>query len=483
MAEPDSNSPQSPGPQDGWEMVCDGILRTQFGRRPSRAVSDAIWHLAVEEALQRQPSRQAVRMTWRERIHDWRDRSFSNPKFALGAAMFVVIGIATFLWSSGLVGRKSSVNKIPFCTLSDASDAVWASGSIHPKVGDALHAGTLRLAAGVAELTFATSAKVAVEGPAEFTLTGYNSLELVSGKISTDVPKRARGFTVKTPAATVVDLGTRFGAMVNSDHASEVDVFQGQVELTADPAPAQRGGKWSLTHGMAMIADSQGAVAANALPETAFPQPSRIVIVRPQNCGFDVPARAALGGVPLNFGYWSGPAYSITGPDSGIKPFEGAGMLRFRDKTSNQGHDSEVWQLIDLRSFKRMLAGGMVEAKLSSQFNRINSDARSGDKFGLMLAAFRGSPADAESLWEHRGSAALALAGQELTTDSDPATWEKLEVSAKLPAGTDFLIVEIRAIAPRNNPGTVPLFSGHFADRVDMELCTPLQPSSIATSR
>jgi hypothetical protein len=255
------------------------------------------------------------------------------------------------------------------------------------------------------------------------------------------------------------------------------------VELTADATTANPGGKWSLTHGMAMIADSQGAVAANALPETAFPQPGRSVMVRPQNCGFDVPARAALGGIPLNFGYWSGPDYSLTGPDSGIKTFEGAGMLRFRDQASDPGHDSEVWQLIDLRPFKKMLEGGLVEAKLSSQFNRINGDARAGDQFGLTLVAFHGIPADAKSLWTERHTAALALADQDLITDRDPATWEKIEVSAKLPAETDFVIVEIRAIAPKDHPGMIPLFPGHFADRVDMELCTPLQPSSIATSR
>ena len=185
----------------------------------------------------------------------------------------------------------------------------------------------------------------------------------------------------------------------------------------------------------------------------------------------------------MDFGYWSGPAYSLTGPGLGVQPFEGAGMLRFLDQISVPAGDSEVWQLVDLHPFKKLLAGGIVEAKLSSQFNRINGDARSGDRFGFTFAAFHGIPADAKTLWARRNTTALALADKELTTDSNPATWEKIELSAKLPAETDFVIVEIRAIAPKENHGDLPLFPGHFADRVDLKLCTPLQPSSIATGR
>jgi hypothetical protein len=125
----------------------------------------------------------------------------------------------------------------------------------------------------------------------------------------------------------------------------------------------------------------------------------------------------------------------------------------------------------------------MVEAKLSAEFNRIPGDAREGDKFGLTLAAFHGVPGDAKLLWTQRNTAAIALADKELATDNDPVTWEKIEVSAKLPAETDFVIVEIRAVAPKVNAGGTPLFPGHFADRVDLRLITPLQASSIATSR
>ena len=50
---PEQNQP--PRKLDGWELFCSGILRTQFGRRPSRAVTKAMMQLAAEEALSGPP--------------------------------------------------------------------------------------------------------------------------------------------------------------------------------------------------------------------------------------------------------------------------------------------------------------------------------------------------------------------------------------------------------------------------------------------
>jgi hypothetical protein len=158
-------------------------------------------------------------------------------------------------------------------------------------------------------------------------------------------------------------------------------------------------------------------------------------------------------------------------------------MLQFFNVATNPAGDSEVWQLIDLRPFKKILSSGLVEAKLSSLFNRIPGESGEGDRFGLALAAYRGSPANTRSLWAQRATAALTVAHQELATDTDPATWEKIEVSAALPPETDFVIVEIRAIAPKAASRGTRTFAGHFADLVDFKLCTPIRASSLTTSR
>jgi len=364
------------------------------------------------------------------------------------------------------------------CKLTDASGMKWANGTAALKLGEEIPPGKLRLESGVIEITFATGAKAAIEGPAQFKLTSNGSMELELGKIATEVPRRAKGFTVTTPTATVIDLGTRFGAIVGNDKSSEVDVFQGRVKLTAADEKANPAEGWRLTQGMAMFVDERGATPANVLPETAFPQPNITIEVRPQNCGFDVSGRAAVGEVPVDFGYWSGLAYSLTTATAEIRPANGPGMLEFVNTSATHGGDSEVWQLIDLRPYKKLLADGQVEAKLSALFNRVNGEANSGDKFGLALAAFHGSPAEAKLLWAARRTDALAFADKELVADDKPETWEPLEVPAKLPPETDFVIVQIRAMAPKGNPGVS--LAGHFADLVDLRLSSPMRASSIA---
>ena len=52
------------------------------------------------------------------------------------------------------------------------------------------------------------------------------------------MPRFARGYTILTPTAEVVDLGTEFGVDVDDSGASEVHVFDGDV--VARPARGWR---------------------------------------------------------------------------------------------------------------------------------------------------------------------------------------------------------------------------------------------------
>jgi hypothetical protein len=457
---------------DAWELVCTGILRTEFGRRPSRAVNHAILRLAAEEAVAGRPVITANPASRWAKIHRWISDLPPRPALALGFALLLVAGVSICFLRFQLAGTSHAVS-LAGCTLTDAAAMRWASGSAGLKVGDEIPPGWLQLEAGTVEITFASSAKVAVEGPAQFKLTGGLAMELQAGKISTEVPKKARGFTVKTPTATVVDLGTRFGAIVGGDKSSEVDVFQGHVNLLTTDGKLNR-----LSADMAMFVDASGATSARALPETAFPMPNLAVEVRPQNCGFDVSGRTTAGEVPVDFGYWSGLSYSLTGATAEVQPANGPGMLEFFNSATAHHGDSEVWQLMDLRPYKKLLAGGHVEGKLTALFNRVAGEANAAKKFSLTLAAFHGSPAGAKSLWAGRQALALALTEKELVSDDNPETWEPLEVEAKLPPETDFVMVQIRALAPPDSPNAT--LAGHFADLVDLRLCAPMRASSLA---
>jgi hypothetical protein len=360
-------------------------------------------------------------------------------------------------------------------------EAHWSGAAAQLKVGEILPAGPLRLDSGVVELAFASGARAAVEGPAELNVIDRNAIELQSGKISADVPKNAIGFTVKAPNATVLDLGTRFGLNAKAKDSSEVDVFEGKVRVMQGRDTNAPANDWSLTKNMAMVLDRRGGVTTVAAPETAFPQPSRVVMIRPANDGFDSMSLTKLGGFPADEGFWSGQAYELTGPVDGVRPVQGAGMLQFFSPPRQDATpvDSVVWQVVDMRGAAQdfITANGTVDLKAWVQFNRVAGDAHSASKFRVSIAAFRGQPTDAAALWAKRSETALAYAEKEIATDNNPATWEKIEAATRISTVADFAVLEIRAIAPKDTPPGVNPFPGHFADFIDAKVCLPLQAS------
>ena len=92
----------------------------------------------------------------------------------------------------------------------------------------------LELGRGLAEISFNSGARMILEGPAVFEPTSENGGFLHSGKLAANVPAGAAGFSVHTPSAMIVDLGTEFGVAVEADGTSEVQVFSGNVEISLD---------------------------------------------------------------------------------------------------------------------------------------------------------------------------------------------------------------------------------------------------------
>lgn len=85
---------------------------------------------------------------------------------------------------------------------------------------------------GIVELSFSSGVRSLVEGPALIRITGENSAILERGRMVSEVPKGAEGFTVEYPDGKVVDLGTEFAIYVpQNQHGAEVGVFRGEVEI------------------------------------------------------------------------------------------------------------------------------------------------------------------------------------------------------------------------------------------------------------
>jgi ferric-dicitrate binding protein FerR (iron transport regulator) len=115
--------------------------------------------------------------------------------------------------------------------LVESQGARWKSCSLPTEIGSRLSAGVLRLSDGIARLRFAHGAEVTLEGPAELELVTPQICRLLQGSLVAHVPEPARGFTVLTPSAQVIDHGTDFGVSTDAAGHAQVQVMQGEVEL------------------------------------------------------------------------------------------------------------------------------------------------------------------------------------------------------------------------------------------------------------
>ena len=181
----------------------------------------------------------------------------------LAAALLVALFVA------GMLKRPRGS-----ATLVGAIDAKWADATPALPEGMSLPPAELELAGGLVRIQFSSGATAVIQGPARFRAEPPNRLNLLSGKISVVVPERARGFTVTTASATVIDLGTEFGVKASPGGDTDLMVFRGSVSVvpkagSLSPAPAA-----VVTAGLAERVSVAGTVSAVA------PNPSTFVLGR-----------------------------------------------------------------------------------------------------------------------------------------------------------------------------------------------------------
>lgn len=105
--------------------------------------------------------------------------------------------------------------------------------------GQRLSAGRLLLEQGLAILRFDGGAAVVLEGPADLEVESRGCARLAAGRLTVRAPKDAAGFTVRSPASDVVDLGTEFAMVVERGGATEVHVLEGEVSYSKPGAPME----------------------------------------------------------------------------------------------------------------------------------------------------------------------------------------------------------------------------------------------------
>jgi len=146
----------------------------------------------------------------------------------IAAALFVASTIAILAYL--VTNRPTIVGQV-----TDVTNSRWAPGSTDIGVGTLLVKGRpLHLLEGSAIITFASGAKLHLEGPTTLTLNSRNGIELTDGHIAAKVPRQAVGFSVASSLARVVDYGTEFSLDLKADESFKLHVFTGSVELQLD---------------------------------------------------------------------------------------------------------------------------------------------------------------------------------------------------------------------------------------------------------
>ena len=111
-----------------------------------------------------------------------------------------------------------------------ATDACrWQADA--PPVGSSVEGRLLEIREGTAEFTFIKGVRVVVEGPATFEILSADRFRLDQGTLAAAVPPAGIGFTVVTPTAEVIDLGTEFGVQVDGVDHTDVHVLRGEVQV------------------------------------------------------------------------------------------------------------------------------------------------------------------------------------------------------------------------------------------------------------
>ena len=123
---------------------------------------------------------------------------------------------------------KTVKERITLAQVSQVSEDIkWTSSE--KKVGDEILDEDIILERGQLTITYNHGAEIKIEGPAHYSLKSLELAEMKYGQLAAKVPEAAQGFTIESPKAAIVDLGTEFALNVSKEGKSQVYVYEGEV--------------------------------------------------------------------------------------------------------------------------------------------------------------------------------------------------------------------------------------------------------------
>ena len=133
--------------------------------------------------------------------------------------------------------------------------------------GELVKGSSLSVSQGTIELTFKSGVKSILQAPAMITLVSEDTLQMEEGTAWYRVPSGAKGFTVYSEALKVVDLGTEFGVIADSNEVYEIHVLKGKVKASALINQRESA---VVSTGQAMSVDEEGRLVSIPVKEARF---------------------------------------------------------------------------------------------------------------------------------------------------------------------------------------------------------------------
>lgn len=239
----------------------------------------------TEQLHRRELEQQAKQSAQQRRLAHWLNASdpiqpvkhYVIPKIVFYGAIAAVIAVTALLFwpnqttpiSSVAVKDQPVAPPVIAAVMTRMSDAKWADSSSSPQVGAALTVNqSLNLHEGAVAMTFHDGTQVIIEGPARFTPINHQQIAVHQGKIVAQSPAGVKHFSVSTPSAMVVDLGTHFGVNVQADQSTETRVFQGRVRFEGVKSQLQSVGR-VLDRNMGARIERDGQTYTSLAPTAA----------------------------------------------------------------------------------------------------------------------------------------------------------------------------------------------------------------------
>ena len=302
---------------------------------------------------------------------------------------------------------------------------------------------------------------------------GRKRISLASGKVSANVGEAGRGFEVITPDGKIIDLGTRFGVSVSGNGKTEAHVFEGEINVVASSKTTK------LIEDQAILLEAGAQSKEMSADQSSFPLPGFPIKAKVSNLDFE-DSKPLIIGWPKQSAVWGGDHCEIIGAVNSIKPKSNNSMLQFikpyaKGAANENQNVSQLWQIIDLKKFRDEVNRGGVTARLTAFFNTIENLSVSDNNFSISLNAFNGEISEIKKYWDQKRnpfSEMLSSSSHNLRADLDTVTWEKAETSLQIPAGTDFLLIQLAV-----DSGKERKLEGHFVDNISLEIATEARRS------